>query len=393
MTPGLYTAPYIRISFANLCTLSSFGSFFLFPLFVTGRGGTEADIGVVMGAFALASVLCRPWISEMIDRIGRKRSCTIGSILMSILPVTFLFFRGDLNSFYLPLILARLLHGVGFALYFTGVFTYVADIVPQRRLNEGLGMFGITGLAGLAIGPVLAEITINTFGFSVFFLSAAGMAAIGLWLHLFLPESYLPPCGGRSPSFFSLLFRRKILIVAMLAVIFGFGRAASTTFVAPFALMQQLTFISFYYLAYSFAAVATRLLGGKLADKIGEERIIPYGLVLLGLGLLLVIFLGGTMVLVISGLLAGCGHGFLYPCLNALAVRDEPDNVRGKITGIFTGGFDAGTFVGCIILGYIGEWAGFRILFLVAGLVPIAGLGAYKLQTSVVGLKETPRKL
>ena len=177
-----------------------------------------------------------------------------------------------------------------------------------------------------------------------------------------------------------LLFRRKILTVAMLAVLFGFGRAASTSFVSPFALKQHLTFISVYYLAYSAAAAMTRLFGGKLADRIGEARIIPYGLVLLGMGLFLMFFLGGPVVLVISGVLTGCGHGFLYPCLNALAIRGEPDNIRGKIIGIFTGGFDAGTFVGCIILGYIGEWAGFRILFLVAGLAPIAGLGAYELR-------------
>ena len=169
MPSSLYTAPYIRISCANLFTLSSFGSFFLFPLFVTSVGGSEADIGIVMGAFALSSVLCRPWISEMIDRIGRKRSCTIGGIIMSILPLTYLFFRGDLNSFYLYLIIARILHGVGFAIYFTGVFTYISDIVPQKRLNEGLGMFGITGLAGLALGPVVAELVISAFGFSSFF--------------------------------------------------------------------------------------------------------------------------------------------------------------------------------------------------------------------------------
>jgi MFS family permease len=65
-----------------------------------------------------------------------------------------------------------------------------------------------------------------------------------------------------------------------------------------------------------------------------------------------------------------------------MAIRDEPISIRGKITGVFTGSIDAGVFVGSIILGYIGDWAGFRALFLAAGLVILAGLGVYKLRVT-----------
>ena len=72
--------------------------------------------------------------------------------------------------------------------------------------------------------------------------------------------------------------------------------------------------------------------------------------------------------------MSGCGHGFLFPCLNSLAIRGEPINIRGKINGVFTGGLDGGTLAGSITLGYIGDWAGFQILFLIAGLVVFLGL-------------------
>ncbi|MDH3998886.1 MAG: MFS transporter, partial [Desulfuromonadales bacterium] len=67
---------------ANLCHTASFSTFFLLPLYLLAHNGDQSDVGVVMGVFALASALCRPWISEMIDRIGRKRSYTIGSAIM-----------------------------------------------------------------------------------------------------------------------------------------------------------------------------------------------------------------------------------------------------------------------------------------------------------------------
>ncbi len=376
----LYSRSFIIMGFANLFTVSSFGTFFLFPLFITDHGGSKSDIGIIMGVFALSSVLCRPWISDMIDRIGRKRSYTFGCMIMSVIPLIYLLFRGELSNFYLSLILVRIFHGVGLAICFTAAFTYIADIVPEGRLNEGIGMFGITGLTGLAIGPIIGETIIRAFGFSIFFLAATGIATLGLLLTLPLPESFMHVSHESSQSFFSVLRMRRPLTVAVLALLFGFGLSASGSFIFPFAKEQDLAFISLYYISYSSAAVLTRLLGGRLADRIGEERIIPYAQILTGGGLLILILLGGNTILALSGFMSGCGHGFLFPCLNSLAIRDEPISIRGKITGVFTGGIDTGAFVGSIILGYIGEWAGFRALFLAAGLALIAGLGVNKPQ-------------
>ena len=241
-------------------------------------------------------------------------------------------------------------------------------------------MFGITGITGLAIGPIIGETIIRTFGFPVFFLAATGMATTGLLLTLPLPESFKSVSHESAQSFFSVLIRRRPLNVAVLALLFGFGLSASGSFISPFTKEQGIAFISLFYITYSFAAVLTRLLGGRLADRIGEDQIIPYGQILAGGALLFLTFLGGNIILAFSGLLLGCGHGLLFPCLNSLAIRDQPVDIRGKITGVFTGGIDTGAFVGSIILGYIGEWAGFRSLFFAAGLVLLIGLGVYKFQ-------------
>jgi MFS family permease len=384
---ALYTPSFILMAAANFFNVSSFSTFFLFPLFITSHGGSKADIGVIMGTAMLSSVLCRPWISEMIDRIGRKRCYGIGCIIMSLVSLSYLMFKGQLTGFYLPLLLVRLLHGVGLAICFTSAFTYIADIIPKERLNEGIGMFGVTALIGMAIGPVVAETIIGEFGFPSFFLTAAVLAAVGFSLHLFLSESYAGLPQGSEETFFSVLVKRKMLVIAVMALIFGFGLAASGSFVSPFAREQHLTFISLYYISYSSAAVITRFFGGRLADRVGEGRIIPYALILTGAGLMLLMFLGGDTILLISGLMSGCGHGFLFPSLNALALRKEPIGIRGKINGIFTGGIDAGAFVGSLLLGYIGEWAGFQTLFFAAGFALLAGFMIYRTKSVQVSIE------
>ena len=375
----LYSRPFFMMAFANFFLVASFGGFFMFPLFLIHHGGSKADIGIVMGVFALSSVLCRPWISEMVDRIGRKRSFALGCAIMTLMPLTYLFLKGHVDDFYIPLMIIRFCHGVGLAVCFTSSFTFIADIIPEKRLNEGIGMFGVTALAAMAVGPAAAEVLIRGFGFPLFFFSTSAMAGLGFLLHLPLEESYSGNSLESSVSFFSVLRRRKIRIVALLAFLFGFGLAASGGFVSPFARERAIEFISLYYISYSFAAVITRLLGGRVADRIGEERVIPPALILTGTGLWVIMLLGGSGVLVTAGLMCGCGHGFLFPCLTSLAVRNEPEEIRGKIIGTFTGSIDAGALAGSVLLGYLGEVAGYSILFLGAGLALFAGFVVYKL--------------
>jgi MFS family permease len=370
----LFTAPFLLMGLANFCSIASFASFYLFPLFLLERGASQTDVGFIMGAFSLASVLCRPWIAAMIDRFGRKRSFTVGTLIMTTVPLTYLGLHGELREIYGLLLLIRIVHGIGLAVCSTAVFTYVADIIPASRLNEGLGIFGVSGLVGLAVGPVAAELVIRRWGFTIHFMLAAALGLVALMSHLKLEESFVGSKRETTTSFFGLLHSRRLLLVATLAAIFGIATAASGSFVTPFAKAEQLDFVALYFIAFSLAAVLTRFGGARLGDRLGEHRVIPYALVLSGSGLLLLTLLHGSVTLVLAGLLGGCGHGFLYPSLMAFAIRGEPMAIRGKITGIFTGSIDAGVFVGSIVLGCIGDWLGFRALFLAAGLTMLLGL-------------------
>ena len=96
---------------------------------------------------------------------------------------------------------------------------------------------------------------------------------------------------------------------------------------------------------------------------------------------MLLMFMKGSGLLFFAGLMTGCGHGLLYPALNAYAIRDEPQSVRGKITGAYTGSIDAGAFVGSIMLGYVGELAGFQALFLAAGAAVLCAILIFRRHT------------
>ena len=366
------------MSAANLCMVSSLGTGFIFPLFLMEHQGSKIDIGIMMGIMALSSVLSRPLVSGMVDRFGRKPSYTVGALVMTAMPLTYLLFDGSLDSFYLPLLLVRLVHGLGLSICFTAAYTFMTDIIPENRMGEGLSMFGITGLVGMAIGPALGETVITHFGFTGYFISGAILGSGALLLSQPLKDVFQEQAVKGGLSFFQVLWLHRIRTVFYLALLFGVGLAASGGFVAPFAKVRGLTFVSHYYLSYSLAAVLTRVFGGRLVDRWGEGRVAAPALLLAACGPLLLFDLSRPMELVIAGLVFGCGHGFLFPSLNTLVIRGQPQNIRGKINGIYTGGIDGGFFAGSILLGYIGEWAGYPTVFLAAGLAFILGFVMYK---------------
>ena len=364
----LYTPAFWAMALANLCHTASFSAFFLLPIYVLEQGGSQRDVGVTMGVFAMASALCRPWVSSMIDRIGRKRSYTLGSLLMVVSPLLYPLLEAPLSDGYPLLLVLRMLHGIGLAICFTAVFTFMADILPPTRLNEGIGMFGISGLLGIALGPMLAEATLARFGFVGVFLVAAGLATIALLVHQPLRESSPPQAQDTRTTFFRLLRREKYLVVGLLSLLFGIGLAGTGNFVAPLAEERGLGFVSLYFTCYSAGAIAIRFIGGRLADEFGERTVLPYSILLYIGGVFLLIAVHSPFLLGVAGVLSGIGHGLLFPLLNTMAVRDEPIGIRGKVTGIFTGGIDTGLFAGSLILGYIGDWFGLNTLFACAGL-------------------------
>ncbi len=364
----LYTPAFWAMALANLCHTASFSAFFLLPLYILDHGGRQDDIGIIMGIFALASALCRPWISSMIDRIGRKRSYTLGSILMVVAPFLYLAVDDPLAAGYPLFLLLRVIHGVGLAICFTAVFTFMADILPQDRLNEGIGMFGISGLLGIAIGPVLAETVLRHFDYTGLFMVAGGLAAVALVAHQPLRESGPQQAASRRTTFFSLFKREKFIVVGLLAFLFGIGLAGTGNFVAPLAEDRGLGFVSIYFFCYSGGAIAIRFIGGRLADDLGERTLLPYTILLYMAGIFILPVTHNQLLLCVAGLLSGIGHGLLFPLLNTMAVRDEPGEIRGKATGIFTGGIDTGLFAGSLVLGYIGDWFGLNVLFVCAGI-------------------------
>lgn len=368
----MLTRDFLFLLVASFLCFTAFGVFYLFPLFVMDLGGSKSDIGILMGVTALSAVGLRPWVSALVDRVGRKFSFALGCLLFIIVGVTHIYVVAPIDSIFSFLVLLRLIFGAGLGLFIVASMTLATDLIPPHRLNHGLGIFGIMPLLGLAMGPMVGEVFIDSYGFTGMFLAAVSLCAAAIIFLLPVKEQYRSVAGVKQPRFLTVLGYPIVWRMSLIILCFGVAFAAHGSFVAPFAKTHELS-ISTYFLTYSTAAVIFRIFGGRLVSRFGESLLIPASLLVIGFGFFWLVQVETNVGLAFSGLLAGAGQGCFFPSALALSVRSADSGDRGKVAGIITGSVDAGLLLGSLSLGQLGEMFGYSLLFSSAASCVIMG--------------------
>ncbi|MEA1927954.1 MAG: MFS transporter, partial [Candidatus Auribacterota bacterium] len=278
------------------------------------------------------------------------------------------------------LIILRLIQGVAMGGHITAVWTITADNSPPGRLAESLGIFGIAGMVALAVGPWGGELILNKFNFAGVFIASGIISAIALALSLPLRESRpTTDCEAIRPSYRKTM-GRGILVILLITFAFAVSRAAFTSFFAEYSLRWQIGTIGTYSIIYSVTTIFFRLITRKLPDRLGRERVLLPALITFGAGIGLIAVIHSWPVFIISAVLCGLGHCFLYPVLNALVVQRVHPVARGTATGLFISSFDIGIGGGSLIWGFVAQFGNYHLMYILGGLTAWAGIwGALRL--------------
>jgi MFS family permease len=339
--------------------------YILFPLFIRRLGGSEVSIGLYAGVAGAAAVTARAPLGHLLETLGRRRVLAIAGLLHASAWIGFL----TIGTLGPRLLLLVATYGVASGSLFAAYFTYASDIVPVARHAEGIAMFGIWGILPNGLGPWLGEILIADGGFRVYFIVGAAFAITSLCVSQLLPETAarvpVAPSGG-TPPVSGLPWRRLWLL---LGTTFMFGSAVNSvyTFLAPFAHARGGGSVGRFFMSYALTAVAVRVLTGRLPDRVGLRRVLLPALFLYAAGTLLLPHVEHSLALIAAGMMCGAGHGYAFPILNVLTVRQVSPSQRGRAVSWFTAMFDLGNTLANPLLGAIAEWAGYAAMFTVAG--------------------------
>lgn len=367
----MYTKPFVLAALANFLFYSNLNSFTLLPLYIQALGGSEGQIGTIMAMYSLAAVFCQAGMGSALDRWSRKPFILVAAGTLIVVSTVFALSTRLGWHFYL----LRFLQGAAVAIFNTSNLTLIADLAPPNRRAEAVGIFGVSGLVAIALAPAIGEVILRAWGFHAFFVGTILLAvgSMAVCLATAVPASDPPePSRALGPSFWRTF-------IPILTAAFQFGLAGSIVFVflPPFARHVGLPRIGPFYLCYTTAAIAVRFLGGRLADRLGKQRVILPSLVGLAAGILLFSLLHSTWLLLVIAVINGTSHGFLYPAVSALAFDRAPSGGRGRTLAVFNIAVLTGNALGAFGFGWLAELVGYRPGFVLAGLILAAGAAVF----------------
>lgn len=349
--------------------------FILYPVFLTRLGADEMRIGQVMGLGAAAAVVTRPFAGHLLDLLGSRRTL-LGAGLLNLASILGLV---PLAAIGAPLLVLTVVHAVAVGTLFASYFTYATHIVPTERRIEGVAMFGVAGMLPNGLGPPLSEWLLLAQGSRAYFLVAAGFTTVSLLITLRLHDARADHEGGSRgagvATWLRLVRARTLLLPFVATFLFGIGLAALFTFLAPYALAAGRGEVGGFFFAYAMAAIFTRVVGGRLPERLGPRRILIPALLAFAAGLAVTPLTAAPASLLVIGALCGMGHGYAFPILNVLAVARTPARVRGAVVSLYTAMIDLGQMVGAPLLGAIAT-VSFPAMFATAAVaLVLAALG------------------
>ncbi len=329
------------------------------PAYVRGplRAGDLA-VGIVVGAFAVTAVVCRPLAGRQADVRGRRAVLVAGCAAMAFGGALYL-----LASSVAGLVAARLVVGAGEGAVYTAGATWAVDLAPEDRRGLALGLFGLAVWGGLSLGPLAGELLRSGVGYDAVWAATALLPLAGGLIALRLPESSRDHAGEPGPlAFFPRAAHRPGIALALANV----GYAALAGFVVLHLRARGIGGGASVFTAFAVAVFASRVALSRVPDRAGARRTATTAGLLEALGLAVIALAHSLWVALCGAIVVGVGFSMLFPSLALMVVGRVGGDRRGSALGAFTAFFDIGVGLGGPIAGATAALAGYPAVFVLA---------------------------
>jgi MFS family permease len=366
--PGLAASAGVFLA-ALLAFLAIGAALPVLPGYVRGPlHGSDLAVGIVVGAFALTSVVCRPLAGRQADHRGRRIVLVSGSLMMALGGALYL-----LSGSVAGLVGARLVVGIGEGAVYTAGATWAVDLAPEDRRGLALGLFGLSVWGGLSLGPLAGELLRANVGYDAVWILTAALPLAGAVVAVRLPEPPRPAGDSRPGplAFFPRAARRPGVALALANI----GYAALAGFVVLHLSARGIGGGATVFTAFAVAVFASRLVLSRVPDRAGAQPTATAAGLLEAVGLLIIALAGSLAVALVGAVVVGVGFSMLFPSLALMVVGEVGDDRRGSALGAFTAFFDIGVGLGGPIAGATASLAGYPAVF-VLGAVAAFGTAA-----------------
>lgn len=344
---------------------------------VKALGGTEHDVGYVMGFGALVGLIVRPWMAQWINRIGARTMWGIGYLVFAVGALSNLL----LHELAFPVYVVRSIFGFGGAIVFASSLTYVTQISPRERRTEAIGIVGAGGFIGMLVGPVLGDVLIQSSNpvsedFNMLFLLAGCFMILPGLLLLLLPPTRLSESRGnvKLRDFISIIRQHWPGMILLVDIAFGLCMTVPFGFLATFIDVEKLvapgiSVIGIYFWSYAGWGLTVRVGLRKWPDEVGRRKVLLVGMFFMTAGMFsyLLVDRDHVWLIMVPALICGTGHALMFHTMTALTLERFPYEVRGTGSTFSLMALETGMICGAPILGIIAHRS-YHQMFVVLGI-------------------------
>jgi MFS family permease len=363
MSDRLFTPRFfVMCGFTFTVFLSAFQLLPTAPFRILELGGSTFASGLFLGFLTYASAASAPFTGAIADRIGRRRTLIVASGVILLCAIGY-----GLTTSYPVMLALVLVHGVFWSGLLSASAAYLTHLLPERRRAEGIGYWGLSSVAAIAVAPPIAFWIMQHGGWRWISISCGTLNLLMGVIAVLLPEDRVETqLDLPLPSVRPAIVEWRVLLLSLTLFMYSFGYGAITSFSAMYSDALGVSPKSLYLTLLAVVILLTRPLSGPLADRIGYRRVFVPCLVLIAAGLTLLAAASGLNWLVGSAIVFGVGFGTAYPVFVAYVMRDVSAARRGAAFGAILAAFDTGIGTGSTTVGWLIEHVGFSAAFGVA---------------------------
>lgn len=263
----------------------------------------------------------------------------------------------------------RFVHGIGWGFATTATNTMATDIIPQERMGEGMGFFGLSSSIAMSFAPAVALVFFNSIPFREITAYSSIMIAISLLLILVFPYRFKKEEKVHNKDSW---YEKKAIIPSGIMFFVTASYGAILSFIAIYGEQRGIENVGIFFTALSVAVLIVRPLAGKLFDLYGHRMIVIVSLILLFTSLWILSIADTITLFIVSAVLYGAGFGSIQSSLQTAAVISTVPSRRGAATATFYIGFDVGIGLGSVIGGMISAGLGYDRMYQIYSLSLIA---------------------
>ena len=340
---------------------------FALPIYGKMLGASALQVGVLFSAVSFAPVLVRPFLGRMVDRWGRRPFILAGLVSYAA-SMALLATAASVEL----LAIARLVQGLGQALFWLSAYTIVADVAHEWDRARGFGAIDEASSRGSLVGALPGLVLVAVMQatglpwqavwpwlFGLYSVAAVAGLGLGAWR---IGETGQPgparPVPHESDPTRHAPRRLSLQLIALMGIVFITGASTAMVWPVLVVFIQDRLKVGPFQMAIAYlpAALVSSFLPsriGRLTDRMARKPLMVAGLVTAGVASAVMPRLRAVWPLAILWGVDSLGYAASSPAERAFVADIAGRDRRGRSYGLYTFAYFLGAALGPLAGGWL----------------------------------------